>query len=117
MSAFPLSFFFFFNEKCGECVRVYFFKLNLFRVIFHWADSALLGNKWANVLATTQLARPVLIRISVLIILTQCYKCTFSTQKFGDPYNLLLLSHHRKSVKVEAAYLPAECMFGICANK
>lgn len=77
----------------------------------------LLGNKWTNVLATTQLARLVLIRISALIVLTQCYKCTFSAQKSIDPYSLLLLSHHRKSMKMQAVYLPAEYLFGICANK
>lgn len=66
---------------------------------------------------TTQLARLVLIRISVLIILTQWYKCTFSTQKVIDPYSLLLLSHHRKSMKMEAVDLPAESLSGICANK
>lgn len=61
------TFLFILNGKCGKWIRVYFFKLDLFRVLLHQADPVLLGNEWTYISATTQLARLVLVRIPVLI--------------------------------------------------
>lgn len=41
----------------------------------------------------------------------------FSPQKALDPCSLLLLSHHRKSMKMEAQSLPAESLSGIYGKK
>lgn len=43
-----------------------------------------------SVLATTQFLTKTGVAISVLIILTQCYKFRFSTQKSTECYGLLL---------------------------
>ena len=49
-----------------------------------------------SVSARTQFLTKTSVAISVLIILTQCYKFRFSTQKSTEYYGLLPFSHHRK---------------------